>query len=63
MMVIDNKFEIGQIVFLKTDVDQYPRMVTRLNVAPNVITYCLSFGTSESWHYDNEISDIKEYAT
>ena len=62
MIIIDNKFEIGQIVYLKTDIDQYPRMITRLSIAPGLITYCLALGSIESWHYDNEISEVKNYA-
>lgn len=59
-MVIDNKFDIGQIVYLKTDEDQLPRIITGLTIrGNNVLVYCLSSGTSESWHYDFEISEEK----
>lgn len=58
MMVIDNKYEIGQAVYLITDVYQSKRMVTGLLVRPggNLI-YELSVGKECSNHYDFEISD------
>lgn len=60
MMLVDNKFEIGQTVYLKTDSEQYPRIVTRLSVTANGITYSISSGVIESWHYDFEISEEKD---
>lgn len=54
-------FEIGQIVFLKTDDDQTERMVTGINLRPNnSVTYGLAISSQESWHYDIEISDEKD---
>lgn len=58
-MVIDNKFEISAIVFLKTDTDQYERIITRICAGINGITYELAHGTITSWHYDFEISEEK----
>lgn len=57
MMVIDNKFNHGQIVYLKTDKDQIPRMITRFSVKPNEIMYCLANAVNETWHLDFEISE------
>lgn len=54
------KFEIGQIVFLRTDNEQLARIVTRYTVCVTGITYELSFGTTTSWHYDFEISENKD---
>ncbi len=56
MMVIENKFEIGQTVYLLTDKEQQARLVTGIRVCPNCLLYCLSFGTVVSDHYDFEIS-------
>jgi len=56
MMVIDNKFQFGQTVFLKTDIDQFPRILTKMLLTPVGITYCLSAGCIETWHYDIEIA-------
>lgn len=61
MMVIDNKFEIGEIVYLITDEDQKKRVITALNIYPdNVILYELSCGSSASKHYAFEISENKD---
>lgn len=51
------QFDIGQLVYLKTDNDQHERIITAISLRPNKsVTYCLSFGTTESWHYGIEIS-------
>ena len=56
MMLIDNKHEIGDIVFLATDEEQLERFVTGLSIRPNSISYMLSCGSNESFHYDFEIT-------
>jgi len=56
MMLIDNKFKIGDRVYLETDQDQHERMVTGFYIRHDSITYGLSCGTMETWHYDFEIS-------
>lgn len=60
MMVINSKYNFFDTVYLKTDPDQRQRMVTRLNITPNGITYELSCGTQTSWHYDQEIAEEKD---
>lgn len=61
-MEINNKYELGDIVYLKTDEDQKQRMVTGLRVfGKNNILYCLSCGTIETNHYYFEISDSKNF--
>jgi hypothetical protein len=55
-MVIDNAYELGQIVYLVTDSDQKRRVVTQIRVANNCLTYQLSCGTYDSCHYECEIS-------
>ncbi len=55
------EFEIGQIVYLKTDNEQHARMVTGINLRPNgCVTYCLSYQTDVSWHYAIEIDDERD---
>lgn len=56
MMLIDNKFNIGDKVYLETDAEQNERVVTGLYIRQTSITYGLSCGTNESWHYDFEIT-------
>ncbi len=56
-MIIDNKYELGEIVYLKTDVDQVPRIVTAVVACPDdSILYELACGTTCSKHYDFEIT-------
>lgn len=60
MMVIDNKHEIGDIVYLTTDYEQMKRVITSIFIRPSEqITYELSCGANASEHYDFEISDEK----
>ena len=47
------------IVYLKTDVDQLPRLVTAYKVTSTDITYELACGVIVSWHYRCEISKDK----
>lgn len=61
MMVVDNKFEIGQIVYLKTDPEQLPRIITGIMIAPTAaLVYWTSMGMVEGRHYDIEISATKD---
>ena len=50
-------FNIGDYVYLKTDIDQYRRLVTGYTVRLNEVTYLLSLGEDESTHYELEISN------
>jgi len=52
------KLKIGDFVYLKTDIDQYKRMVTGYTVRDNSenVVYLLSFGEDETSHYRCEIS-------
>lgn len=56
MMFIENKFNLGDTLYLKTDTEQSPRLLTGINVSPSGILYSLSRGTEETKHYDIEIS-------
>lgn len=51
-------FQIGQTVYLKTDEDQLPRLVTSIILKPNNgVTYILVCGPEETEHFNIEISD------
>lgn len=54
------KYNLGDVVFLKTDVSQKERMVTSITLTPNGLYYILSCGDDESNHYDIEISTKKD---
>lgn len=59
VQVCEFKFSIGDIVYLKTDVDQDPRMVTAMTLRQTGIIYELSIDSRTSWHIDLEISTEK----
>lgn len=59
-MVVDNKYNFGDIVFLATDNDQNQRIVTGISILPgDVILYDLSYGSCNSSHYEFEITAEK----
>lgn len=49
-----------ETVYLKTDTEKLPRIVTAFKVTSKDITYELCCGTVVSWHYDFEISRDRE---
>lgn len=56
-MIITTPYDIGDIVFVKTDEEQKERMITEICVkSPNFVLYLLSYGTNNSWHTDIELS-------
>lgn len=57
--VLNNKFEIGDTVYLKTDPDQLPRIVFCFEVTASETLYKLACGVGNSVHYDFEISVTK----
>lgn len=62
MKIIENNYEIGNEVYLKTDPDQNFRIVTGFLIRQKeFILYELSCGTESSWHYEYEININKKY--
>jgi len=59
-MEIPNDFNIKDIVYLKTDIDQKPRLVTALLIDENSIIYRLVCETTISDHYGFELSKEKQ---
>jgi hypothetical protein len=61
-MNIDIKFPIGSIVYLRTDPEQFERLITGFIVRPNnQIIYYVAFEERESTHYELEISKEKDH--
>jgi hypothetical protein len=52
-------FQIGDMVYLKTDTDQEARMVTGILQRPNGLIYYLAICGNESIHYEIEITKEK----
>ncbi len=57
MMVIENEFSHGDFVYLKTDKEQYVRMVTCiLHYKSGELMYRIRCGTIDSEHFGYELS-------
>lgn len=63
MMIIENKFNLGQAVYLSTDSDQHKRIVVGICVWPTGIKYELGYGAATSWHHEIEIAQDKDVIT
>ena len=50
------EFEIGQMVYLKTDIYQHERIVTGVHIRELGVVYDLAFGVEYSEHFGFEIS-------
>lgn len=59
MMVIEEAFELGELVYLKTDPEQYLRVITGIIVRPGTLLYYLSCEGEETIHYNIEITREK----
>lgn len=60
MIVIENRYEIGDTVYLITDADQSIRIVAGFLVyKAGEVMYQLACGVEVSVHYDFEISAVK----
>ena len=58
-MTSNNKYNIGQTVYLITDTDQKPRIVIGFAVFIGTIKYIIGQSEDDSSHYDFEISATK----
>lgn len=56
-MKLNNKYNIGDVVYLKTDPEQYPSIVTGILLKPdNLIMYEISGYDDVSYRYDFELT-------
>jgi hypothetical protein len=58
-MVLNNEFNIQDIVYLRHDIEQLPRMVTAIIWDGHKIMYEVISGTQASQHFHYELSNIK----
>lgn len=59
-MKLNNKFNLGDHVYLTTDPDQLRRIVIAIQVSLNGLLYLLACGDSSCWHYEIEISNERD---
>jgi hypothetical protein len=58
IMVVNNQFELGSIVYLKTDLLQLPRIITGIQIcADGGMLYKCAQGQDVDWHYEVELSE------
>lgn len=55
-MRINNKFSLEDVVYLVTDSEQTPHIITGIIVHPGGLTYMASTGGEVTEHYDFELS-------
>lgn len=57
-MHINNQFDLGDIVYLKTEVEQLPHIIVGIQVcADGGLIYKCSQGTDVDWHYEVEMTE------
>lgn len=56
---IENNFSIGEMVYLKHDIEQIPRMIIEIRIRMYDIIYEVQSGVEISSHHDFEISKTK----
>lgn len=54
---IEVLFQIGQIIYLKTDIDQAQRLCTGIMIRERGIMYLVGLNGSETYHYGFEMSE------
>lgn len=57
--LITTDYEIGQVVYVKTDDEQQPCIVTGITLRPGHITYQVSRSEWSQNFYEFELSDTK----
>jgi len=61
-MEIKNTFELGEYLYLKTDVDQLQRLVVGIVICiDGGLLYDVSCGVSTTKHYPHELTRDKKY--
>lgn len=62
-ILIKTKLNFGQIVYVKTDPDQYPRQVTGLQGTPGDQPLIrLSQDGEHTWYYECEIATVRDFS-
>lgn len=59
-MTINNKFKLGEVVYLRTDPDQFSRIIVAIQITVDGgMLYKLAIGMNEQWHYEVELTREK----
>lgn len=55
-MVISSEFQLGQTIYIKTDMEQKPYIVTAITIRPGHLTYQVTNSDVQCHFYDFEMS-------
>jgi hypothetical protein len=59
-MTVETKYNIGSIVYLKTDIEQLPHIITSIHIlSKNLHAYGLNQGSIPSDHMEYELTEDK----
>lgn len=58
-MTLNNEYKIQEILYLRHDIEQLPRMVTAIIWDGHKIMYEVISGVEVSQHYEFELSNVK----
>lgn len=59
-MNVQTKYDLGDTVTLKHDIDKIRRMITAINVNGAGVSYCLAYGDYEAYHFEMEMDKVTE---
>ena len=59
-MTIVSDYSLGDIVYLKTDIDQKERIIVQMSIRPTGTMYELGCGENSSWHYEIEFGTSRD---
>ena len=59
-MTINNKYQIGETVYLRTDFDQKPYYITQIHIYTGGFSYSLFSNGYDTGAYEFEISNVKD---
>ena len=63
-MNITTNYDLGDIVYLKTDKDQAERLITEIKITGDGgLVYGMNCGITNSFHYEMEFSKDKDILT
>ncbi len=60
MIKVNNEFDLKQVVYIRHDINQYPRYVTAITIRQTGLVYTVACGIGESEHYDFELCDTPD---
>lgn len=60
-MTIENAFDLEEVVYVKTDKEQLPRLIVGMWVTKGDIKYQVSVNNTTNYFYDFELSKEKDF--